>query len=136
MARTTNQVSPDFTRRKLQELLNIKCELKEDDYFFPDCKTILNSDIAALKKVEILLDEHEREGRERFIDMEFGPKDEKDEEGNKMALYTTGEAPRGYIKPEQIEWLYPKEICPEDSKIDFLVGESSSNEVIQGALGD
>jgi calpain len=52
-----------------------------------------------------------------------------------MALYATGEAPPGYIKPEQIEWLRPDEIVG-DNNYSFTSSEASSNEVIQGALGD
>ena len=55
-----------------------------------------------------------KENKKLYLDDEFGPKDKDDIKGNKMSLYNTGEAPPGYIKPEQIEWLYPEEFAGED----------------------
>jgi calpain len=94
----------------------------------------VNSDTSALKRVEMILDEMHKNGQKKYFDTEFGPKDKDDEEGSKMALYTTGESPPGYIKPEAIEWLFPEEFAGEGYK--FLNEDASSNEVLQGALGD
>ena len=125
--------------KKLQifkEILEVKLTLTDHDYFLKeecDYTTIMNSDYAALTRWEQLL--AELKDGERYFDVEFGPKDKDDERGSKMALYSNGEAPPGYIKPEQIEWLTPKEICGHDN-YKFTDEEASSNEVIQGALGD
>lgn len=119
-----------------KEIMDVKIALTEDDYFLKKengYESILNSDYAALTKCEQLLG-NLKEGQ-RFFDVDFGPKDKKDEKGSKMSLYSTGEAPPGYIKPEQIEWITPKEMLGHDNYA-FTLGETSSNEVIQGALGD
>ncbi len=59
--------------------------LGPDDYF-NDCKTILNSEIAAIK-VAIELYEQCLKDKQRFLDTDFGPKNEDDEEGKYKASY-------------------------------------------------
>jgi len=119
----------------LREVVELRTELKEEEFFLHDTyDTILNTDTAALKRVEEIIDNMKKKNQKDFLDTDFGPKDEDDEENSKMALYRNGEAPPGYIKPEQIEWLYPEEYAGDDYT--FLDNEASSNEVIQGALGD
>ena len=114
--------------------MNFKASLNEEDYFLYDIyTTILNSDYAALTKWEQLVST--LKSGEKFLDTEFGPKDANDEVGNKMSLYSKGEAPPGLIKPEQVCWLRPEEIAG-NSEWFFIKDEASSNEVIQGELGD
>jgi hypothetical protein len=81
-----------------------------------------------------LLDEVDKQKDKKYFDVEFGPKDKNDVEGSRMALYAKGDAPPGYIKPEQIDWYTPLEYAGEGCE--FSKEEASSNEVIQGALGD
>lgn len=126
----------------MKEVLDIKRELVEDDYFKPESHytTILNSDVAAILRVEQIINEMRNNGEKMYVDLEFGPKPpnknggKPDDKGNKMALYCTGEAPPGYIKPEQIAWYYPKEMTSKPCA--FTSGDASSNEVMQGAVGD
>jgi len=59
--------------------------LSEKDYF-NNCKTILNSEVAALK-VAIDLFNNCHSKSERFFDTDFGPADNEDEEGKKRATY-------------------------------------------------
>jgi hypothetical protein len=119
----------------LKEVCELKTEIHEDEYFLKEYyTTIVNSDHTALKRVEMILDEMKKKGQKKYFDTEFGPKDKNDAKGSKMALYTTGESPPGYIKPEAIGWFYPEEFAGEGYT--FLDQEASSNEVMQGALGD
>lgn len=41
--------------------------------------------------------------------MDFGPKNDKDDKGNRESLYFTGMGPKGYRKPEDIIWLRPQD---------------------------
>lgn len=94
----------------LKEACNLQTGIAEDEYFMRETfTTILNSDTAALKKVEEIIDQMNKNRQKIYFDTEFGPKDKNDFEGSKMSLYANGEAPPGYIKPEQIDWLYPKD---------------------------
>ena len=105
--------------------MNFKASLNEEDYFLYDIyTTILNSDYAALTKWEQLVST--LKSGEKFLDTEFGPKDANDEVGNKMSLYSKGEAPPGLIKPEQVCWLRPEEIAG-NSEWFFIKDEASSN---------
>ena len=114
--------------------MDVKIVLNDEDYFLHDTyTTILNSDYAALTRWEQLVSL--LKPGQKYFDVEFGPKDQNDVKGNKMSLYANGEAPPGYIKPDQIWWISPKEIVGSD-KYGFTNDEASSNEVLQGALGD
>ena len=55
----------------------------------------MNSDFAALTRIEQLVSD--LKPGEKFFDKEFGPKNDKDEIGNRMSLYSDGNAPPGYI---------------------------------------
>lgn len=39
---------------------------------------------------------------EKFLDLDFGPKDPDDKEGNANSLYYDGNPPSGYTDPEDI----------------------------------
>ena len=56
--------------------------LKESDYF-KGCKTILNSEIAALKVVKEIY----ASCGDVWTDQDFGPKNKDDIEGSKNSLY-------------------------------------------------
>jgi hypothetical protein len=89
-----------------------KYVLTEKDYFKPESKTILNSLEAAIAKAEEIYRAIPEGGA--YLDLEFGPKNDKDEEGNKMSLYFTGETPApGYAHPEEVVWLRPSEFTDE-----------------------
>lgn len=114
--------------------MEVKLTLNDEDYFQHDSfTTIMNSDYAALTRWEQLVGTLKQQ--DKFYDVEFGPKDENDEKGSKMSLYSNGTAPPGYIKPEQIWWIRPEEFVGSKNYA-FTHDEASSNEVIQGALGD
>jgi hypothetical protein len=89
--------------------------ISEDEYFMREhFSTILNSDTAALKRVEEIIDEMNKNNQKMFFDKEFGPKNKEDFRGNKMSLYATEDAHPGYIKPEQIDWLYPNDYAGDE----------------------
>lgn len=115
--------------------------LKPDDFFVPEgterdkkMKTILNSDTACLTRVEELVQEMKKNKQTQFFDVDFGPRDSKDDMGSKLSLYATGNAPPGYIKPDQIEWISAKKYTKGEGS--FITTSTSANDVIQGALGD
>lgn len=93
------------------DLCGIPYKLTKADYLREGCTTIVNSETAALALAEQLFKDMPQ--GERFFDKDFGPKDKKDLENSRISLYATGEAPPGYVKPEQIVWLDPHEICPD-----------------------
>ena len=68
------------------------------DFFREDTPTILNSEEAALVMAEKLY-KAVTPNQKWFIDKDFGPKDNKDEVGNKMSLYASGVPPTNYVKP-------------------------------------
>lgn len=44
---------------------------------------------------------------DKFLDVDFGPKDANDELGNSTSLYRNGELPqKGYAEPKDVEWVY------------------------------
>jgi hypothetical protein len=100
----------------------------------------------ALKTVEMIVDEMRRNGQTKYFDTEFGTEDKKNKaiddeiKGSRLALYTNGQQPDGYIKPDEIEWLFPEEFA--EGKYKFFDKDASSdkvessNEVSQGALND
>lgn len=99
----------------------------EEDYFNKydtNCTTILNNELAALKRCLNLARE-----TDMFEDPDFDP----DHNGPKL-MYTSGEPPApGYTDPERVEWRRPREWAPKSA---FFSGGISSNDVVQGALGD
>ena len=105
-------------------------ELSKSDYFDPKRKwtTIVRSEEAALIRAEQILAEIGKDGV--WDDPDFGPPKGKPEDPAKMSLYFNGEAPKGYVKPEQIVWMRP------DPKAKFISADASAQDVIQGAIGD
>ena len=66
---------------------------------------------------------------EMFCDPDFDP----DKNGPRL-MYANGEPPApGYTDPARVEWRRPREWAPNSS---FFSGGISSNDVVQGALGD
>lgn len=102
----------------------------EEDYY-RGVKTILNNEAAALCVAEKLYNATP-EGKD-FIDMDFGPKNDDDTDGNKFALYFNGEAPRGYMNPDNVSWVNPDEYVDDPV---FMKDGTSSVDVKQGQLGD
>ena len=90
----------------LEDILDAKLNLSYKDYrlseedYFMGCPTMLNSEKAALAKAEELfkkLNSKKGKKKERFIDLDFGPKSSTDDVGGRMAMYKTGDIPRkGY----------------------------------------
>ena len=71
---------------------------------------MLNSEKAALSKVESIYNAERRKAAQgqklsRYTDNDFGPKRRSDIEGCKMAMYKTGDPPKGYPDPLEVEWV-------------------------------
>lgn len=102
----------------------------EKDYFRKPKEyytTILNSEHAALKRCLELFPK----GKTRFIDPDFGPEQEM---GGAHCIYWNGKPPSSnYPPPEELKWMSPKEWLP---KACFFNDDISSNDVMQGSLGD
>ena len=93
--------------------------------FYPNCQTILNSEIAALKLVTQMLADSDH-----FNDPDFNP-----EHSGERLLYFTGERPtENFPNPADIKWRRPSEWLGADCI--FCRKDLSSHDVIQGALGD
>ncbi|CAG9315691.1 unnamed protein product [Blepharisma stoltei] len=100
------------------------------DYFTksnPRCTTILNSEIATLKRCVELL---EKLKKGKFKDPDFGPEQEK---GGAFCLYWNGVPPGSNYPPsEELEWVAPS----DHYDCSFIKEGISTNDVIQGSLGD
>jgi hypothetical protein len=96
--------------------------------YFRGVKTILNSENAAIQMCEDLF--LSIPPGEKFKDPDFGPHSNDPEDPAAECLYYTGDAPRGYIRPDNIHWRRP------DEEAEFAMNEMSSGDVIQGALGN
>jgi len=87
-------------------------KISKEDYFNP-CridrprKTILNSDIACLKRCEELLNKMKEKGKILFEDPDFGPKSKDDPAVDSIYF---GDRPDGYPKSEEMIWLRPNQI--------------------------
>jgi hypothetical protein len=68
--------------------------LSPEDYFM-GCTTMLTSEKAALSKVSQMYREMKLKKITKFLDVDFGPKDENDDRGHRMSIYKEG---RAFIK--------------------------------------
>ena len=102
------------------------------DDFFRGVPTILNSEEAALVIAEKIF--NSIPDGEKWVDLDFGPKDDKDVNGNRLSLYFNGEGPKGYRKADDIIWLRPEDYC--DERAQFIDDGAGSNDVKQGEIGD
>jgi hypothetical protein len=71
---------------------------KED--YYRGIPTILNSEKAALVICHKIVSQL-KEGA-LYFDTDFGPKNEKDVNGNKLSLYFDGTPPKGYRNPDNV----------------------------------
>lgn len=69
-----------------------------------------------------------------FFDTDFGPKNDDDIAGHKLALYRDGEYSKFLPRSEGVEWYGPEIYAGKDWK--FVDEGASFNEVLQGQLGD
>jgi len=75
---------------------------------------MLNNEKAALAQVRNIYKTLKENNSRNFLDTEFGPKDEKDDKGNRMCLYKDGKVPqKGYTEPNEIEWDNIRDIIPK-----------------------
>eukprot|EP00743_Colponemidia_sp_Colp-15_P007593 GILK01008210.1.p1 GENE.GILK01008210.1~~GILK01008210.1.p1 ORF type:complete len:964 (+),score=253.64 GILK01008210.1:418-2892(+) len=111
--------------------MKLQRELKSSDFFRDGCTTILTNEEAAIIRATQLLAESGEED-ELFSDPDFGPT--ADDEHGAMSVYASGKARPNYPPVQKIAWLRPEEYTNKDCH--FLVGDSSSNDVVQGQLGD
>ena len=112
-------------------------ELKKEDYFKrvpdePPIETILNSEDAAIKKCEELMNQLENEIK--WEDPDFGPQPNDNGTGSKKAIYGEyGNAENLGFNVNNISWYGIKEI---NENATFFYDGAESNDVMQGALGD
>lgn len=78
-----------------------------------------------------------KQKKDRYIDKDFGPKDKTDLKGSAFSLYQDGEVPlKGYVEPNDIEWVYPDELCAPGNTPQFLEDSAAAEDCDQGELGD
>ena len=112
-------------------------KLKKEDFFKrvpdePPIETILNSEDAAIKKCEELMNQLENELK--WEDPDFGPQPNDNGSGSKKAIYGEyGNAENIGINVNNISWYGIKEI---NENATFFYDGAESNDVMQGALGD
>ena len=111
--------------------------LKQSDYFKrkPDdepISTILNSEDAAIKKCEELMES--LDDASKWVDPDFGPQENDNGRGNRKSIFgNLGSKEAIGINPDYIEWYSIKDINEEAT---FFYDGTESNDVIQGSLGD
>ena len=111
--------------------------ITEKDYFKrtgeePPITTILNSEDAAIKKCEELMEALENEAK--WSDPDFGPQPNDNGMGSKKSIYGEfGSAQTLGINVDNISWYGIKEI---NENATFFYDGTESNDVLQGALGD
>ena len=111
--------------------------INEKDYFQripdePPIKTILNSEDAAIKKCEELMDQ--LEDKLKWEDPDFGPQPNDNGIGNRKAIYGEyGNAQNLGFDINNVSWYGIKEI---NENATFFYDGTESNDVLQGALGD
>lgn len=127
----------------IESILQNKLNLDYKDYnvtaedYFMGCPSMLTSEKAALAKVSQIYRELKLKKINKFVDVDFGPKDDKDERGNKMCLYKDGQpSVKGQTLPDDVEWIHPEKFCTANEKPQFVDNGAGSNDCIQGELGD
>jgi len=127
----------------LEDILEAKINLSYKDYrvtkndFFQGCPTMLNNEKAALAKVRQIYKELKAKDNHNYIDPDFGPKEKTDVRGHRFSLYKDGQVPqKGYIEPEEIEWVFAEDLCDPGEKPQFVDDGAASNDCVQGNLGD
>jgi len=107
---------------------NFKYDIVETDYFKRNdgttVDTILNNELAAIKKCEELFNQMGDD--ETFFDVDFTD--------NKY-LYTNETNGVNVIKPSSVEWYTLKKISPIDKPV-FLQNLATADDVIKGSLKD
>ncbi|CAG9317944.1 unnamed protein product [Blepharisma stoltei] len=103
--------------------------LSDVDFFTKtndEWRTILNSEIAALKRCAELI---ESSRKKKFIDPDFGPEQIQD---GAFCLYWTGSPPNSNYPPaDELTWISPSKFLKSAV---FINGGSNKNTVIQGSL--
>ena len=111
--------------------------LKKSDYFqrTPNDEpitTILNSEDAAIKKCEELMES--LDDASKWVDPDFGPQENDNGRGNRKSIFgNLGSTEALGINPDYIEWYSIKDINEEAT---FFYDGTESNDVMQGSLGD
>lgn len=81
-------------------------KLTEDDYF-QKCKTMLTSEKAALSKCRKIMKKMKKRGQMKFVDMDFGPRNDQDTKGHRFSMWKNGKSPGpGYPEPSECEWKH------------------------------
>ena len=112
-------------------------KLSQKDYFQrtpkePPITTILNSEDAAIKKCEELMENVENELK--WQDPDFGPQPNDNGIGSRRSIYGEfGNAQTLGINVNNVSWYGIKEINGDAT---FFYDGTESNDVMQGALGD
>ena len=117
----------------LEDILDAKLNLSYKDYvvtpadYFQNCPTMFNNEKAALAACRKIWQKLKKEGNHQYKDPDFGPRNSKDEEGNKNSLYKNGVLPqKGYPLPEDIVWKSISELCAPGTRPQFVDDGASS----------
>ena len=111
--------------------------IKNSDYFIPNSNeepiyTILNSEDAAIKKCEELIQNLDENGK--WTDPDFGPQNKDKGKGNRRSIYGhKGNLDKMKINPDNIEWYRINEINDEAT---FFYDGTEPNDLIQGNIKD
>ena len=115
-------------------------ELEKEDYFLGNT-TILNSEIACLKRCYELIDkigglqaaDVADNDWKKFTDPDFGPQGLEDV-SHETFFY--GRKLKGYPEPASIQWFRPAKIVSRSSTARFLANSLHPRMIKQGVLGD
>lgn len=130
-----------------EAIIDAKLNLSYKDYkvtkndCFMGCPTMLTSEKAALAKVEAIYKAERRKSIQgqnvtKYTDNDFGPKRKSDDVGAKMAMYKTGEPPKGYPEAANCDWVTADALCKPGQFPQFVDDGVASSDCVQGKLGD
>jgi len=124
------EIQPSQLQTKIAGFLTKLKDVENSDFFNYGKsyykKTILNSDKAALKYCELLLEKMRKKGKTMFEDPDFGPKYKGDTATDSIYF---GDIPKGYPDPKNIEWCRTKDICKK-KRPEFIDNGADTNDVI------
>ena len=103
-----NDLEDQLDAKLNQSYKNYK--LSENDYF-QRCKTMLTSEKAALAKCRKIMKKMKKSGQQKFFDLDFGPKNDRDQQGHKLSMWRDGTSPGpGFPDPQDCEWKHYHQI--------------------------
>jgi hypothetical protein len=115
---TGEELLEDDYEERLELRLNVSYKdyvVGEEDWFngMHSILTGENAEKAALSTCRKLYKNLKKRNVARWLDDEFGPKNDNDFDGNALGLWCNGKPPEiGYTDPKDVKWVYGEDRLP------------------------